>query len=339
MDDLKLKIKVYWKENSKKFNIDKHSGTWLHYVGYWIHRLAKLSAFIPDFSKQYKKKRFKLDSKLEIKLRKKLQLYQELIQSHKDQHGFIMHNHCDSLLYTGLFSVASNDMDIRAARDEDGYWYRRGIDCPCYPNGSKSTISRDMMLGLYWYLWEHRKLNLAESILGHAKRNNYVMGLGDPARLLMMPAGEATLAEICNQLGGNKRWFTRRQMQNWPLSLEGYEIHLLVQHVLLRGNILGQIPANAYKALGHYASQNPHNPLHTFAHASFSDGNMNETARLLLQENLWPAKQLPTSANRKNDWIISRDDGDNWQPSAKQPPDEHPGADFIVIAHQILRGL
>lgn len=340
IDKLTNQIAEYWRNNGDKYNIDHHSGTWLHAVGALIHAIGKITSLIPEFGPKHKQKRYKLDKDLEILLRAKLDLYQSLIKKHQNQYGFIMYGHCDSLLYTGLFSVATDNIDIKAARDDKGYWHRRNTELSCYPIGSKSTISRDMMLGLYWYLWEHKDSSLAESVLAHAKVNNYVMGLGDPARLLMMPSGEATLAEICYRLGGKNRWFTRHQGHFWPKTLDDYAIHLLVQHVLLRGNILGHISNKALKALKHYSSNNFHNPLYTYAHSAYSDGNMNHTVKLLLQENLWPSDRLPTPQDRKNDWIISRNAGDNWEPHKdKCKTREHPGADFIVVAHQILRNL
>ena len=338
MDKLKEYVMRYWKDNSHKYNINKHSGTWLHKVGPIIHSLGKLTALVPSFGVEHKMAKYKLRPELLAQLKVKLDLYQELIKKHQNEHGFIMHDHCDSLLYTGLFSVTT-DVNITAARDDAGYWHRRNTELPCYPDGSKSTTSRDMMLGLYWYLWEHEDLELAESVLRHAKNNNYVMGLGDPARLLMMPAGEATLAEICYRLGGKNRWFTRHQKQFWPKTLKDYEVHLLVLHALLRGNILGYIDDGALEALAHYAVKNPHNPLYTYALSAFSDGDMNHTVELLLQENIWPHFRLPTSHDRKNDWVISRDAGDDWEPDTESEIKEHPGADFITVAHQILRNL
>ena len=339
-DKLKKRVKAYWKENHKKYSIDAHSGTYLHTIGYWIHALSKITALYPDLSKKHKKKGYTLRKDLATQLREKLDLYQKLVKKHQNESGFVMHSHCDSTLYSGLLSVAVDNVHLYDARDHAGYWLRRNTELPCYPNGSRSSTSRDMMLGVYWWLWEHRQGAIAESTLIHAKNNNYVMGLGDPSRLLMMPGGEATLAEICYKLGGKNRWFTRNQIQSWSKKLQGYEVHLLVQHALLRGNIKGYISDNAFKALEHYASINPHNPLYTYAHSLYSGGDMNSTVELLLQENLWPSDRLPTSQDRSSDWVISRDYGHDWVPHPKKLENkEHPGADFIVVAHQILRDL
>lgn len=336
----KKQVVKYWKENSHKYNINEHNGTWLHTVGFWVHLFGKATAFMPSIGQKHKPKKYKLRRGLAAQLEVKLHRYKLLIKKHQNKHGFIMHEHCDSLLYTGLFSVAANGIDISAARDDAGYWHRRNLEFSCYPNRSKSTISRDMMLGLYWYLWEHKDASLAESVLRHAKNNNYVIGLGDPARLLMMPGGEATLAEICHKLGGKNRWLTRHQKQSWSKGLKDYEIHLLVQHALLRGNVVGHINNSAFKALRHYANKNSHNPLYTYAHSVFSDGDMNHTVELLLQENLWPSDRLPTSHDRRSDWVISRDAGHDWEPHEDTwRNEEYSGADFITVAHQILRNL
>lgn len=322
------KISKFWKEHGHKFYINDHSNTWLHYTGFLLHSVSKL--FISPFTfKKYKIKHEDVDKRLLSKLDNKFKIYKAFIKHHQDENGFILSEHCDSLLYTGLLSDVLSDVKIRSAQDMEGYWHRRSK--PCYPKHSKSTISRDMLLGLYWYIWQSGSKEMADELLVHAKRNSYVMGLGDPARLLMMPSGEATLAEICYRKGGKNRWFTRHQLQAYPKNLKGYEVHLLVQHILLRGEVVGYIDSSAYSALEHYAYKHPHNALYQAAYALYA-GGINDVMRILLSDHLWPYNKLPTTKNYSSDWVISRDMGADWMP-ADGKEKQHTGGDFLCAAN------
>lgn len=331
-------VKKIWKKYSKKLFIEKDSGTYLHFIGFSIHLLGKLTALIPSFSKRHKQVKIKLSPENRKALKAKFDLYRQLVKSHQDQYGFILTDHCDATLFSGLLSIAGIDVDLSKARDSKGFWLRRSVDNPCYPDHSNSSISRDMMLGIYWYLYLTKDKKLAEQTLAHSKKHKYVLGKGDPARLLMMPSGEATLAEIVYQSGGKNHWLTRNQMQSWPRNLEGYGVHLLMMHGLLRGELKGYVDSKMLKAFEHYAKDNPHNPLYQAIYAMYSDGDMNKAVEQLL-DSPWPSDRLPKRKDVKSSWVTQREYGDDWLPTNIDPEKEHSGGDFLVAAAIILKSL
>lgn len=333
-------IEKWYRENAHKFYIEAKSGTFVHLFAYLIHFVAKFTALFPSFRRRIKAKRGHLDTQLRAALEHKYNLYKENIKKHQDNYGFIDHKYCDSILWSGLLSITGIEVQLEKARGKDGFWQRRPTENPCYPTGSASSFSRDMLTGLVWYLWDQKDRNLAESTYKHMKKHCFVMGRGDPARLIMMPSLEATLAEICYRLGGKNRRFTRRQMQHWPKGLRGYPVHLSVMHILLRGRIFGNIDSKMYDSLKHYAKTHPNNPVYNFAYKLYNDGNMNEVAKLLMNEEWWPNDRLPRRRDRRSSWITQRDYGDDWLPARDDDLDqEHHGGDFLVATKLLLESL
>jgi len=335
-----MKFEQWWKENRHLFEITSNK-TWLHPIARTIHNLAKITAFIPDFKKKYKKQAPKLDENKLQKLKAKFELYQKLSKEHQNEQTFFNHELCDATLTTGLMSANPHfNIKLEHARDKQGFWKRRQVNTPCYPKSSGSTISRDMMIGIYWYLHESKNLKIAEETYKHAKDNHFVLGLGDPARLIMMPPGEATLASIIHKLGGKNHFFARHQSKPWPLNMKSFHVHLLMMNGLLHGRIHNKIPTSLFKAFEHY-SQAPdnHNPLHQYAYHIYKDGDMNKAVDLLLNEQYWPNDRLPRRKDRENDWITGRDfhEGNDWKPATEGDLEkEHNGGDFLVVAYLIL---
>lgn len=336
-DEFKSWWKVYQKENP----ILKNKGTWIHRLASLIHCIGKITALIPDFNKKIEPPKVYLDSALKLKLEEKYDRYKEMIKGHQDEHGFIITERCDSLLFSSLLSCSLNNVNIKAARDSQGWWHRRPLSYPnCFPNSSASSISRDMITGLIWYLYFNKDLTAAEETLELYKKHSFVMGQGDPSRLILMPGLEATIASIIYKLGGKSRWFTRHQRQTYPKNLTGYEVHLLVLHALLISRLSGHIRSNVLDSFKAYAEKNPCNALHQFAYSLYIDGNMNMVTELLLNEGWWPTDRLPTNRDRDSEWLTSRDCDYGYSPSPNPSPiKEFTGGDFIFVAWLVLESL
>lgn len=297
-------------------------------------------------------------------VREKYENYRDLIEDYRDASGFIETSHCDSLLFSGLLGCVNGfTVDIEAARGSSGRWYRRPwawlssrkcykswlptnkerlipklfrmISYKCFlplvpweqivkENWYKgSTISRDMLLGLAWYAWHNKRLDISEDVIKYAMKHWGVMGEGDPARVNIMPSLFATFCWISYKLGGPKRSWAR-----WiPVSnslQKDYKAHLQVLHILLRRSVVGEISERNAEILKKQAARQPNNPL--FAAAC---GDVSKAVRLLGDPQLWPQERLPTSADRKESWLLQRDYGPDWKPSGKLPIKTHSGADLI----------
>lgn len=260
--------------------------------------------------------------------------YLELIKSAQDCHGFIQSDECDSLLFSGLVGcVPGVEVDIDAAFDKtDQQWKRRPKECPCWPSATGSSISRDMLMGLAWFAWRNKRLDISEHIIKYAFSHWFMMGeaatLKDKfGRCFLTPGLLATWAEISYRLGGPNRWWLRYIPQFESKSVVGFEAHLSILHCLLREELTGKIN----EVVLHHAQREPNNPLFQVAAKDYDSAIL-----VLMDSRLWPDQTLPTRANRKEAWLPQRDYGLDWQPTADNPSKVHSGGDFLFVSSLVL---
>lgn len=264
-------------------------------------------------------------------LRQKRDCYVSLGSDVADSDGFIEWEKCDSLLFSGLYGTPN----LLAARDAAGMWHRRSLQHPeCYCAGSASTISRDMLVGVLWWIWTNKRLDVAEELFSYGRSNSWIMGQGDVSRIYFTPALQATLAEIIFRLGGpNHRAY--RGMPQIHASNVGFAAHLDVLVILLRGEMLGRIPAASFNILASHFNRNPRNPLFCYAFHRFYDGDHDDTTAALMDEAIFPNNRLPTNADRAEPWINQRDPGPDWEPETGAVK-IHSGGDFVFVANLLL---
>lgn len=307
-------------------------------VSFLARIIAPLYAVYTFFKPKCKKQIINLPDLLRSDLQAKRDRYMSLMKEKSDNHGFIEHDCCDALLFTSLVSAVGWKALITKARDENGAWHRRDVDDPCYPGGSRSTISRDMLLGLMWYIWRDNRLDIAQDLWDYGVEHNWIMGEGDISRLYFTPGLQATLAEIIYQLGGRNYWFARNMPQSWIKGLEGYQAHLEVLHILLRGELLGYITTSMKEVVQDLATRHVKNHLYTVAEARYAPDEI--SAKIyglsvligLDDENFWPNDRLPTDADRSSRWTFENNDLSKGTDSTII----HTGGDLVFCASLIL---
>lgn len=250
----------------------------------------------------------------------KVTLYKQLLV--QDEDGFIDSEHCDSLLFSALTGcVPDIKVDIDKAFNGKT-WERRQCKNPCFPEHSKSSISRDMLLGLAWFAYYNKRLDISESVINHALKNNMIMGEGKLARIIMTPGLLATYAWISYKLGGPSRFWLRWIPTNITKNQTGYQAHLTVLHGLLREKVSGKV--KNLDVFDYYYKHSPKNPLFAIAASHYK-----EAEDSLIEDTFWPNNRLPTNKDRKPQWLMERD------PSEWIPGDEdkvHSGADFLFTS-------
>jgi hypothetical protein len=265
----------------------------------------------------------------------KRDLYVELLKEHQDEHGFVARD-CDALLWSALSYVGGVSLDLTAAQDPDGRWYRRPTK-DCFSTGSsKSSISKDMLIGVFFWGMRSKDVAAIEKTFEFGQNNGWVMGEGDITRTFLTPSGQATLAEVMFRIGGKRSDFYRNLPQLWNSGIDGYEAHLQILHILIRGELLGGIDNRMLARIREHYSRSPKNALFAFAHAKYADGNQQEAIELLLNEQWWPSSRLPTSEDRCEPWLFQRDVGADWLPCSKG--ETHHGGDLIFLT-KLIEGL
>lgn len=276
------------------------------------------------------------------KLLLKHQTYLNLYPSKQDAYGFIESNHCDATLFTGLLgAVQPQGIDFTSAKKDDGSWTRRPLvngQDTCYPDNSKSTISRDMFVGIMWYIWKNKRLDLAEEIYRYGEENSWVMGQGAPARIVFMPGNQADLAEMIYKLGGQDRPITR-SIPQFIGKTTGFAAQLDVLSILLRADMKGYV--ENFDIIEYHYNRNPDNALFSYVYHKYTDGNYNKTIESLLNPNWFPDNRLPSRADRKNPWLWERDKGSDWLPDSDtwRHGEVHSGGDLLFISSLILADL
>lgn len=268
-------------------------------------------------------------------------LYQSLAASHCDSHGFIMHEECDSLIFTGLYGVSVSNIDIEAAKDESGKWHRRPLK-DCYPKHSKSTISMDMLLGLLVYLYwlgksdKKKAGRIAKELYDYGKANNWIMGNGDPGRTLMRPGMQATLAELVYHLTGQNDRIARNLPQVYGDNLTDYQLHLAMLDIYLRGCLKGYITKKMLKVVKYAIATNPSNAFFHYVFLKYNGKDMSKVATILLGKH-FPNDKLPSNHEHRTDYLWQRPSNSlNWLPDSSAPRKEHSGADYLFLSALVL---
>lgn len=262
----------------------------------------------------------------------KFKLYLKEVVAVQDKYGFIYSDECDSLLFSGLLgSVPGTAVFINAAFDaSSGQWQRRPLNLPaCYPDHSKSSISRDMLIGLAWYAYTNNRLDISEQVIRYALAHYFVMGQGPLSRTFMTPGLLSTYAWISYRLGGPSRPWLRYLPQIESKSVTDYQAHLSVIHIILRNKLTGKDKYG--DLLAFHADREPENALFQFA-----AGRVDKAYTILNNKQYFPDDRLPRKSDRKAEYLWQRDYGDNYKPGDSEKILS--GADFLFV-YALCKGL
>lgn len=269
-------------------------------------------------------------------LQEKFDLYLEMFKDKQDWDGFILTNKCDSLLFSCLAGcVEGIGLEPLHACDANGQWFRRPLDVykECYDcGGSKSTISRDMLLGLAWYAWCNKRLDISEGVIKYALKNFGVMGKGPLSRTFIGPSLLATYAWISYKLGGPSRAWLRYTPAGSG-SIKGvvdYQAHLQVLHYHLRSEVTGtrrDRQRAADIACKHSLRTEGKNLYFQYVFV----GPQEKVYYSSKLNAMFPDDRLPQDDDRCSGWLWERDPGFAWQPGL-DPDHQHTGGDFLWAA-------
>lgn len=276
-------------------------------------------------------------------------------------------NDCDALLFECLRgSIKGHSPDIDAAFDGER-WYRRphGWKHCCYDPSALinqegvlskicriialkvafhsvpleeivkenwfkgSTISRDMLVGLAWYAYHNKRLDISEHIISYALCHFGKMGDGDPTRTNIMPSLLSLFAWVSYRLGGPSRpWL--RAFNPSTGKCGGFEAHLQVLQILLISKLRGKMKPKESEILAWHYGRQRLNPLFAIA-----CGDTKMAEMILNTKTFWPQDRLPKASDRKESYLPQRDVGSDWEPTDSD--ETHPGTDFL-FCYALLTG-
>lgn len=271
-----------------------------------------------------------------VRLIEKMREYDDLAAEYVKRNEGWPNLGCDSLLFAGLYAATGGRPDLTSARDNTGKWFRRPISAGnCYPDESKSEISRDLYLGLLWGAWRTKNLSIVEGIAEFGENRNWNMGEGDPSRTFLTPQIISTLYKIIYSLGG-KRQKSKEGFDVVNAKIKGFQAHLLVIHCLLRGELDGSATSECFDVFKYQAERQPKNALFQIAYHYYYDGNQDDAIAILMDETYFPANRLPSGKDRCEPYLWQRDfDDEDWEPCSGVG--EHNGIDFLFAADLLTR--
>lgn len=254
------------------------------------------------------------------------ELYKELIHVTQGTSGFIDLDKCDSVLFSSLIATAGVPVNVQAAELEPGRWLRRPVSEPeCKATGaSRSTISRDMLLGVMFYAYFTGNLDILEDLWEYGSSNLWVMGEGDGSQI-MNPDYIALLAKLSYKLGGPDRL-----IRNTPLSIgkgcDNFRCHLAVMFLLLMGEADGGLSDADVDTLREISEKNPQNAFYTAAARKYGVDRPWD-----IDWKLFPRDRLPTTDDRCSRWVTERNDGDRAFAPCPDQGHTHSGGELIVV--------
>lgn len=254
---------------------------------------------------------------------------------------------CDSLLFASLWGTACGEIPIENFMDENGKWYRTTTK-DCFPGpgaygGSATSISKDMFRGLFFYLHQYRNIDLINKTINYGKVHSWIMGDGKDeieiaGRCLMTPS-------MINEL-----YDLQTKVEAFPLFAEssdgdqigimtGYQGHLQVLGVLMRGRLYDGINDIEKEILKSQASRQPDNVLFQFAYKLYEPRHDISRAMAILEDEArFPSDRLPSTTEYCTDYLFQHDKKESdWLPCARDQPEVHSGTDY-VFAVSVLDG-
>lgn len=290
------------------------------------------------------KHRAESDPVVDDALDTKVVVYRELIKTRQDNDGFVDTYQCNSLQRSGLAAAAGLPVRLSAAEEpvHPGRFFRRPTTyAECFgAKESRSTISPDDLLGLFWGAHTTRDLALLERVWAYGSSRTWFMGDDDAGGVhtLLKPRQVALLAAVIHKLGG-KDHVERRYHAPGYAQCQGYECALQVYEITLRGEVEGGLTNAERGALKQAADRQRENPLTQAAYHLYTDGEQSIARDLLLRLPRYPADHLPASADVCDPWPVQRDDDDASLSPCPSEHRTHSGGDFLFTYRLITQGV
>lgn len=234
-----------------------------------------------------------------------------------DDDGFLATDRCDSLLWSGLWGATHpGTVHLTSAREPGGRWRRR----PATYEPCESPLSKDMLLGVLYWAWAERRLDVLEDLWDYLQTHG---SFADQASIqsFVGPQFAGLIARTLRSLGGCQTLACQLASLTpnlYPRGLLGFEAHLQALEAVLDGLTSGYVDPEGASRVSEAWVRSPTNPF--LAAAVHRLTGSPEAAALaisgLLDSSRWPSDRLPNADVLCDDWPTQREPGDDWAPCA-----------------------
>lgn len=315
---------------------------------------------------------FKRDNKPErtfvitSEMEERVARYCALSKTAYDERKWVV-DRCDGAGFTSLYSLAcpSNGVDLSVFQGEGGEMFRDPkhecwISAGHPSNGSKASYSKDHVLMRMIAAYEQKDIKWFESFLAFIDGKSLQFCQAD---------NDVTTASRCilslglyQMLNDGLKSLQGQPVDDQDLNLNddcesdsegkgecnaialkiGFEAHLDVQSIRLRGLIYGGITDTELRKLLAYAVREPLNGF--YQAVAYRYGQRSEEDVRFALENLshWPIDKLPSSNNHCDTYVFSRDilkeslPNSDWLPCKEGSHfEEYSGTDYTFSVHAL----
>jgi len=283
-----------------------------------------------------------------------------------------VHGECDGLGFTALYGIGCPQpfsvIEPFEYLDEPGRYSRDPQPEQCFsenaqradaedPNRSPTTDSRDHTLMRLIYMWQYQDLSGLERMISYLNDHDWYLcpenGARDAgvrfSRCKVSPTLKATIFEVYAKLGGDcdaQCKFARAVPQDAICQQGGFELHLEILSILLRGTVQGAINDIQVNCLERATRHSPQNAFFEAVLQRFTKGDYLRAVELLSDEKRFPEYALPTTANYCSEYLYQRDQyddatgllSDSWAPCSDITATKS-GTDFTFTTTLVLKGL
>lgn len=265
-------------------------------------------------------------------IQQKASLYCNLSKSEYDRNRYVVEE-CDGAGFTSLYSLAcgNNGVYLSEFQAENGEMYRNP-NKDCYPSRSKSGFSKDHVLMRLVAAVGQGDKQWPKSFLEFATSNNGFFCDGIDAetkisRCLISPF----LAEYLSKAKGDSALLAESD-DAW-FEKSGFEAHLHVLGIWVKGKLDGSIPDVDLSYLKAYAKREPLNAL--YQSMAYRYGIVGADAVVASFDNShWPSDRLPSSKEHCSGYLFQRDmtSAKDWEPCPDENQ-EYSGTDYSFAAY------
>lgn len=272
----------------------------------------------------------------------KRDLYCELSKPFYEQNLWVT-GKCDGLLWTALHSLACGYGGVEQfeSKDEPGRWYRNP-EHDCFPNGSASDISKDMLQGLLLHMAKTKNKPMMERTLAYCEAH---------------PVSK--VADVACKMGEAKDYETEVSRTYWPITSvqilkdmieyrgakltttqekTGFPAHLEFLGFQIKALVYGGINDGELKTLKAHADRVQRNSLFNGGYFLFSknESYLERAVSFLEDKSHWPDDRLPSKReNHCASYLFQREDEPkDWQPC--DDDEELNGTDFAYAVATLL---
>lgn len=293
-------------------------------------KLYYIALFIPLACGHHKSSEPKAFADIEQTAR----MYCELSKPKYDQQRYVV-DECDGAGFTSLYSLGcrENEVDLSIFQNESGEMFRNP-NHDCYPAKSKAGFSKDhVLMRLVAAVGQHDK-QWPKTFLDYAtSRGGFFCDAVDTetkvSRCLLSPF----LVEYLNKAKGDYSLLSEPHSDDALFEKEGFETHLQVLGIWLKGKLDGSITNASLGYLETYAKREPLNALYQSIAYRYGKASKDDVVRAY-SDRRWPTDRLPGSSDYCTDYLFQRDmkSTKDWEPC----PDEnkiYSGTDYSFAAY------